>query len=215
MEYIPLLLKISSLALLICIAIMLIDAIKRKRRSHIIICLAAAILPIALYPATPKPEETPLNEQPAFIQEQMNVAGWYNDYKKILDKLNNNWYQYNKIITAFANDEISVQTVHVRITELYLSSSELHSQIPLIHMPDNLSDKNHNLVLSIIEKTTSYAAVQKKIFELSVYATDANNIKIYPSHDEQVYNLQKIMIVENPLTLDVVEDIATLKDNLR
>lgn len=214
-ESIPFFLKISSLALLLCIVIMLIDAIRRRRHSHIIVCCIMGIIALALYPAASPPEEIPLSEQPAFIQEQMNVADWYNSYKKILDQLNSNWYQYNKTVTAFANDEISVQTAHIRITELYLSSSEIKNQLLLLHIPENLSDHNHNLVLSIIHKTDAYIQTQQKIFEQSVYATDAANTQMYPQHAEQVYNLQKIMIIENPLTLDIIEDIAALKDNLR
>ncbi len=215
METIPLLLKLTAASMLVCLLVLFVAALRRRNRRQMLFCFLMGIIALFLYPSGKEEAEIPLNEQASFIREQMSVAGWYNDYKKILDGLNNNWYQYHKIAAAFTNDEISAQTVRIRMLELYAASQELSQTLDATYIPDNLSDANHNLVLRVLNKTKAYAASQQKIFEQSVYAVDEKNLQLVPGHEEQVNNLKKIMILHNPLTLDIAEDIASLRENLR
>jgi hypothetical protein len=215
MEHLPLLLRIIAAALFACSVVLFIESARKRRPLICVISAVMALIAFLLYPAAPPEQAAPNDENPAFIREQMSIADWYNDYKRVLDRLNNNWYQYHKTVDAFAANEISVQTARIRITELYTAAHEADTLLSFIYIPDNLSDANHNCVISILNKTKEYAAEQIKIFEQSVYTIDANNIELYPTHEEQVYNLKKLMVIEKPLTLDVSPDIAALKDNLR
>lgn len=212
----PFTLKLAIGFLLLCILCILFLSIRRRQIIPIIICLILIAIPFVLTPPqqSPKPEKTP-EQQQQFIQEQMDFADWYTKYNKTIDAMNNNWQQYHKILAAFTNDEISVQTAKVRLTDLYTNSKQLSDQLIQLTPAHNLSDENHNHVVNIINKTRVFATKQTTIIEKSVYAIDSQNLKINATHDAQVNALQKILAIENPINLDVIEEIAIIKENLR
>lgn len=211
----PLILNIVWGLLILCISCTIFLAIRKKHILPIIICLILLSIPFLFKPTLPeKPEPPTLEEQQILIQEQMDFAQWYTAYKKDIDKLNNNWIQYHKIVKAFQTDTISVQTAYARLADLYTKSRSLNEKLSQLTPPTNLSDDNHNHVLEIINKTKTFSTKQTKIIEKSVYALDAQNILINKQHDDQVNALQKILILADPVNLDISEDLLMIQANL-
>lgn len=211
----PLILNILFGLLILCIACIIFLAIRKKHIFPIIICLILVSIPFIFKPTPPeKPEPLTPEEHQLLIQEQMDFAQWYTAYKKDIDKLDNNWQQYHKIIKAFQNDTISVQTTHARLADLYTKSNLLNEKLTQLAPPANLTDDNHNHVLEIISKTKTFSRKQTKIIETSVYALDGQNLLNNKQHDDQVNALQKILILSDPINLDISQDLLTIQANL-
>jgi hypothetical protein len=211
----PLILNILFGLLILCIGCIIFLAIRKKQISPIIICLVLLSIPFIFKPTPPeKPEPPTPEEQQLLIQEQMNFSEWYTAYKKDIDRLNNNWQQYHKIIKAFQNDTISVQTAHARLADLYTKSNLLNEKLTQLTPPANLTDDNHNHVLEIISKTKIFSRKQTKIIETSVYALDGQNLLNNIQHDDQVNTLQKILILADPINLDISQDLLPIQTNL-
>jgi len=211
----PLILNILWGLLILCISCTIFLAIRKKHILPIVICLILVSIPFIFNPTPPeKPEPPTPEEHQMLIQEQMDFAQWYTVYKKDIDKLNNNWQQYHKIVKAFQNDTISVQTTYARLVDLYTKSKLLNENLMQLTPPANLSDDNHNHVLEIISKTRTFSSKQTKIIEKSVYALDSQNIINNKQHDDQVNALQRILILSDPVSLDISQDLLTIQANL-
>lgn len=211
----PLILNILWGLLILCISCTIFLAIRKKHILPIIFCLILISIPFIFKPTPPeKPEPPTPEEHQVLIQEQMDFAQWYTAYKKDIDKLNNNWQQYHKIFKAFQTDTISVQTTYARLADLYTKSKLLNEKLTQLTPPASLSDDNHNHVLEIINKTKTFSTKQTKIIEKSVYALDSQNIINNKQHDDQVNALQKILILSDPVSLDISQDLLVIQENL-
>ena len=154
------------------------------------------------------PQEKQLRQQ-----EQQSFSSWYEEYKKKLEQLDQNWQQYHHIQADFKADNISIQTVYVRLTHLASRSAQLNEDIKALTPPANLSPGNSDLVKTIITKTIAYSNAQYMTIEHSRAAADPAQL-LSKRQEEQSRRLQEIMIRESPPTLFTAVEISKLKDNL-
>lgn len=154
------------------------------------------------------PQEKQLRQQ-----EQQSFSSWYEEYKKKLEQLDQNWQQYHHIQADFKADNISIQTVYVRLTHLASRSAQLNEDIKALTPPATLSPGNSDLVKNIITKTIAYSNAQYMTIEHSRAAADPAQL-LSKRQEEQSRRLQEIMIRESPPTLFTAVEISKLKDTL-
>ncbi|WP_110954870.1 hypothetical protein [Anaerosinus massiliensis] len=211
----PLILKILFVSLILCICCIIFLAVRKKQIFPIVICLILLSIPFIFKPSLPeKPEPMTPEKEQLFIQEQMSFAEWYTSYKKMIDRIDQHWQQYHKIIKSFQTDEISAETAHLRFIDLYTKSKILNEELTRLTPPANLSNQNDTHVLEIINKTKDFSDKQTKIIEQSVYVLDEKNLRINKQHQEQVNALQTIFTLTDPVTLDISENLSAIKSNL-
>ena len=92
-----------------------------NQRVFLIFCaiLAAAAAAIFVsYEPKPQPVEISQEEREAALMQQQIFASWYDEYKRDLDRMDHNWQQYHRILSDFKEDNISIQTAWLRLTQL-------------------------------------------------------------------------------------------------
>ena len=145
-----------------------------------------------LYPRQEPPPPLTQAERDELAAQQEIFAAWYRDYQKQVDQLDNNWQRYHHILENFKEDNISIQTAYVRLTQLEKDSGELRERIARHTPPRELSDANYDLVTGITVKTNAYAEAQYRTIALSKAAADPANIRS-DDREEQSRMLQSRM----------------------
>ena len=204
------------LAVIVVLLILLHHYIARKR----VFWLFFAVLLFTggvswyLYPRQePAPPSLTQEERDELAAQQEIFAAWYRDYQKQVDQLDNNWQRYHHILENFKEDNISIQTAYVRLTQLEKDSGELRERIARHTPPRELTDANYDLVTSITVKTNAYADAQYRTIALSKAAADPANIRSN-DQEEQSRMLQSIMNRESPAGLFIASEVGALRDNL-
>lgn len=178
----------------------------------LILCLG-----LSTYLFSPPKEDSPNTltpeQQNSIRQEQMHIAAWYTDYKKDIEQMDMIWQQYHKTINSFRNDEISIQTVYLRLFELEKKTNFYKAKYKSPQLPTNLSKENENLLNTIIAKTHHYAEQQDIVLLNSVNRIAPKNLQTQ-IHFEQLQILDKVMVLESPTNLDISQEIMKIKDNL-
>ena len=161
------------------------------------------------------------NEEPGAImqrryeiqQQQVIFAAWYEEYQQRIDQLDNNWQQYHNILENFKEDNISIQTAYVRLTQLEIKSSQLCGKISFLMPPIELDSANYDLTIAVIEKTKAYANAQHDAIQRTRNAADPSLLAT-DDQEQQSRMLQDTMIRYSPPMLFTAEEIGALRDNL-
>ena len=84
------------------------------------LCLAAAGAIVYHCWSIPPTEPTVMTEAERYeLQQQQQIfADWYVGYQRDIDELDRNWQWYHHIIEDFKEDNISIQTAYVRLSQL-------------------------------------------------------------------------------------------------
>jgi len=185
---------------------------KKMIALFLISILGASIFVLMTHVTTP-PTAMTLEQKNQFLQQQHTFIDWYTNYKKDIDIMDSNWQQYDKILRSFKNDEISIQTVYLRFTQLQEQSLALKNKFIQQKPPESLEDTNYTLTAKIIEKTSNYITMQTDVITKSKAAVDPANLKT-KNHDEQVQILERIMTIGTPAPLTIADEVSVLKENL-
>ena len=165
--------------------------------------------------AVPAPEPQPLTaeERDSINAQQQLFADWYADYQRDVERLDHNWRRYHDVLENFKEDNISIQTAYVRLTQLEKDSGALRQRIAQHKPPRELSDANYDLVTGIYDKTNAYAEAQYRTIALSKAAADPAHLHS-KEQEEQSRTLQSIMNREMPAGLFIADEVGALRDNL-
>lgn len=158
------------------------------------------------------PEITP-EHKAQIVSEQVSIAAWYTDYKKDLTQIDLLWLQYHKSLAAFTNDEISIQTLFIRLSELEKKLDACHGKYDKMLPPASLRPETENVLAEIIEKTKNSINRQNTVIKHSLGQIAANEFKAQP-HETQAQALNKIMVLDSPPNLDIATEISYLQDLL-
>lgn len=186
---------------------------RRKLYPLFLICLLAASAYVVYSAKNEKPAEMTVEEKAQILREYPVFSDWYTSYKKDLDKMDANWQQYHKLIKAFSNDEIGIETLHTRLVELKLKTGEFKNKYAELKPPEPLTSANCALVAAIIEKTRTYTAAQDRAVTQSADATAPENLTA-ARHHEQTKLLEKIMVMNAPDNLNIAQEVLEIRDNL-
>lgn len=209
-----LIIKAASTIVLL-IGLILLYRYLPSRRIFFIFCsilVAAGIITYASFHHTEEPQATQQHQYD--IQQQQEIfAPWYEDYKKDIEHLDNDWQQYHNILESFKEDNISIQTTYVRLTHLETDSAQLQKHLGQLAPPLELETENYDLAAAVIQKAKAYAEQQHTAILRTRDAADPAHI---PSDDqaEQSRILQEVMIRESPAALFTADEISSLRDNL-
>lgn len=152
-------------------------------------------------------------EKQELLQQQYVFSSWYNDYEKNFDSLDHNWQQYHQILQSFKNDEISIQTTYVRLSQLEADAAKLRDNLSRFKPPAGLSNANSDLTTKILQKTRAYTNAQYQTILRTKEAADPAHL-LSDNQEEQSRRLQEIMIMNTPANLVLAPEISTIKDNL-
>lgn len=159
------------------------------------------------------PIVTSPGEKRQLLLDQTLFIDWYTAYKKDIDRIDANWQQYHKTLKMFNNDEISIETVQSRLAELQQKTKEMKDKYEQMKPPEKLSQTNADLTCAIIDKTGNFTVQQDSVLIQTLRAIHDRDFKRIP-HGEQVTRLEKIMILENPINLDIATEVLQIRDNL-
>lgn len=177
-----------------------------------ILCIAAAVIYASPSPESDQQIIEDRREKMLILKQQTIFGNWYTEFKKDLDRADLNWQQYHKTIKSYKNDEISIQTVHVRLTKLQTATKELKEKYARARPPEHLAETNHNLVQSIIDKMSVFTSQQNEAVLKSLEASDPNAAQA--GRPAALKALEKIMIISAPTNLDIAREVLALKENL-
>lgn len=195
-------------------------AFRRTRRKRHLLAAAvfAGLLFTCVYPAapaeTPLPPEAAEAQKQALYRAQTAFAPWYASCKQTVAQIDSLWKRYYRIFEAFENDEISVQTAHVRFEELQQQIGELRDNLARRKAPEELSGDVADAAARLLQKTLDYTDCQFKIARQSALATAPDAVEKDPRHASQVQRLRKIQVLYNPTTLDIAPEIQLFKQHL-
>ena len=186
-----------------------------KRKIFFLFCLVllgAGIFIAVSHKPAPKPS---VSEEQQYVQQQQQhiFINWYTDYKKNIDTINHQWQQYHKIMQAFKNDDISIQTVYTRLKRLQEDAADLRNKLSQLEPPAELDDSNYALTAKIIKKTRDYVDREYEVIVKTKDAADTARLKTN-DQPEQVRQLNRVMILHSPVNLSIADEISQIKDNL-
>jgi hypothetical protein len=202
------------------LALILLFILYKKTRSRkafygftLTIALAGAIAYFA-WPATRSSQEVMSQQQRyALVQEQQVFAAWYEEYQKDLNELDRNWQWYHHILESFKEDNISLQTLHVRLKQLELDSNQVKERMAGRKPPLELSDYTYDQTAQLLEKTNDYVNAQCRAISLTRAASDP---ALMPAADQQEQSqlLQMVMIKESPVKLFIADEVSAIRQQL-
>lgn len=152
-------------------------------------------------------------EKQELLQQQYIFSNWYNDYEKNFDSLDHNWQRYHQILESFTNDEISIQTTYVRLSQLEADAAKLRDKLNRLEPPAGLSNANSDLTTKILQKTRAYTNAQYQTILHTKEAADPAHL-LSNNQEEQSRRLQEVMIMNAPTNLVIAPEISAIKDNL-
>jgi len=200
------------LAVFICLAIAGGWRYFPKRKIFLLFCLVilgAAGITYNLQQKTAPPPISDEQKAAALLQQQHFIV-WYTDYKKNIDVIHNHWQQYHQILHDFKADIISLQTAYSRLKHLQENSSQLRNALNQLEPPASLSDANYELTAAIIKKTRAYVDRQYEVITNTRDAADPGK-QTSTSQPEQARQLERIMIMDSPVNLNISEEISQIK----
>jgi hypothetical protein len=202
------------------LALILLFILYKKTRSRkafygftLTIALAGAIAYFA-WPATRSSQEVMSQQQRyALVQEQQVFAAWYEEYQKDINELDRNWQWYHHILESFKEDNISLQTLHVRLKQLELDSNQVKERMAGRKPPLELSDYTYDQTAQLLEKTNDYVNAQCRAISLTRAASDP---ALMPAADQQEQSqlLQMVMIKESPVILFIADEVSAIRQQL-
>ena len=188
-----------------------------NRRIFFCFCLTlgiAGLISYAIFPRAAR-EASPMTEQQKYdlYAEQQVFSAWYSDYQQDIKRLDHNWRWYHQILEEFKEDHISIQTAHVRLTQLDQDEQNLRKKISDLKPPMELSDPCYDLTIEIIRKTNDYAEAQYRAITLSKAASDPEKLPS-PEQEEQAAALETVMNKEAPAGLFIAGEIQQIRNAL-
>ena len=179
------------------------------------LCLAAAGAIVYHCWSIPPTEPTVMTEAERYeLQQQQQIfADWYVGYQRDIDELDRNWQWYHHIIEDFKEDNISIQTAYVRLSQLDQDSQKTRERIEHNAPPVALNDGCYDLLIEVMKKTTDYADAQYRTIVLTKAAADPARLRTN-DQAEQSRLLQAIMIRESPVGLYTAKEIAAIREYL-
>lgn len=202
------------------VATILLFILYKKTRSRkafygftLTILLAGTIAYFA-WPSSQLPQESISEEQRyALMQEQHIFATWYEGYQKDLNELDRNWQWYHHILESFKEENISLQTLHARLKQLELDSSQLKDRMAARKPPLELSDYAYDQTAQLLKKTNDYIDAQYRAIALTRAASDP---ALMPTSDQQEQSqlLQTVMIKESPVKLFIADEVQAIRQQL-
>lgn len=180
----------------------------------VVLCLASAVVFFA-WPSTRHHAENTMSpeERYALMEQQQTFADWYESYQKDIDSLDHNWQWYHQILENFKEDNISIQTTYLRLSQLEQDSQQLADRIEKHTPPLSLSDSCYDEATEVVRKTHEYAEAQHRAIALTRAAADPANLRS-DDQEEQSRQLQAVMIRESPAGLFVADEIAAIRSYL-
>ena len=163
------------------------------------------------------PQSQPVHLDEAAIShitsQQQIFAGWYTEYKKHLDVIDYTWQQYQQLLKDYHNDNISLNTLNMRLGQLEQDALKEKATLDKLPSPNGLDDNNYGLAVTILQKTQEYASQQVITIKATKAASSPeNNPKL--SHEERSRSLQKIMLQNAPDALFTANETNMLRSNL-
>ena len=186
-----------------------------NRKIFVIFCLTLAGAGAFAFFSYQKPVEPVVSEAEKYEiqQQQQIVSKWYDEYKKSIEQLDHNWQQYHNILENFKEDNISIQTTYVRLTQLEKEAAAAHERIARLSPPTELNNTNYDLAAAVQQKAEIYANTQYQAISKTKTAADPAQ-QLTDNQEEQSRMLEETMIRESPTGLFTASDITALRDNL-
>ena len=183
-----------------------------KRKIFLMFCLIIVSAAGITYSLQQKTAPPPISDEQkaAALLEQQHFIVWYTEYKKNIDIIHNHWQQYHQILHDFKADSISLQTAYSRIKHLQDSSNQLKAALSQLEPPAALSDANYELTATIIKKTRAYVDRQYEVITNTRDAADPGK-QTSTSQPDQARQLERIMIMDSPVNLNISDEISQLK----
>lgn len=187
-----------------------------NQRVFMIFCVVLAAAAAAIfvsYEPKPQPIEISQEERDATLLQQQIFASWYDEYKRDIDRMDHNWQQYHRILSDFKEDNISIQTAWLRLTQLENEAVRVRDDLQQLNPPKELNDNNYDLVIEIMKKTRTYSLEQYRAISLTRAAADPSGL-LPKKQEEQSNRLQEVMLRESPVGLFTASEISAIRDNL-
>ncbi len=149
------------------------------------------------------------------LQLQQKIFGdWYAAYQKDIERLDQNWQLYHKILddlNAMDADSFNAEALWLRLKELEQSTIDEQLKIHKLTAPQELNRQCRQLVEEIIRKTQRYVDAQTQAISHS--ALTAN-----PSASTDLETLRPklhdIMLRESPEGLFTAQEISAIRTAL-
>lgn len=187
------------------------------RRIFALFCLMLALSATVVFFLWPhaKQADPPMTaeERYALGEQQKIFAAWYEVYQKDISELDRNWQWYHQILEAFKEDQIDLQTAHLRLAQLDHDSQLLLDRITAHTPPLSLNDTCYDLLTEVMRKTVAYADAQHRTIALTKAAADPSALRA-TEQSEQSRILQAVMIRESPVGLFTADEITQIRDYL-
>lgn len=205
--------KILALALTIILTVLVALALKKQQYFKIIAILGIILLPFTItVPNNSSPQLT-AEQQELAIAEYTSFSKWYSNYLKQIDKIDAFNKDYNNLHEMLKNDEISFQYATVKLQDLLHNTENFNAELLKLAPPPNLSNKNQVLVQNIITKTINFSNQQLQLIQKSLEILNSKNTAP-KKHEEVILEFNKASILEAPFSLNILGDLALIKQNI-
>ena len=146
------------------------------------------------------------------LQAQQKIFGeWYAAYQKDIERLDQNWQLYHKIledVNGADMDSFNAEALWLRLKELEQESIGEQLKIHKLIAPHELNRESRHLVEAVISKTQRYVDAQTQAISRS--AATAN-----PSASTDLETLKRqlhdIMLRESPEGLFTAQEISAIR----
>ena len=146
------------------------------------------------------------------LQLQQKIFGdWYAAYQKDIERLDQNWQLYHKILddlNAMDADSFNAEALWLRLSELESESLDEQLKIHKLTAPQKLNSECRQLVEEVIRKTQRYVDAQMQAISHSALTANPS-----ASTDLETLQLQlhDIMLRESPEGLFTAQEISAIR----
>ena len=187
-----------------------------NRRIFIYFCISLVIVFViaALISRMHEPQQTMNENQRYALQQQQKIFTiWYAEYQKDIDQLDRNWQLYHSLLDSFNNENMDIETMYERLSELENDALIEQVHIHALKVPPGLGEECNVQLAEMIRKTQKYSDAQTQTISMTKNAAEPKKIESKDlGHKEQVRLFQDIMIRESPAGLFTSSELSAILD---
>ena len=199
-----------TLATIISLAILYKFLPNRKIFIYFCLSLILVFAIAGLIARNQQPQEKMNQAERYVLQQQQQVfIGWYTNYQKDIDQLDRNWQLYHNIIENFTTENIDIDTLHERLTNLETEARIEQVQIYTLKVPPGLGEDCNILIEQMLKKTRDYTDAQIQTISMSKAVIEVDGFQ-NATHQEQVHLFQDIIIREAPTGLFTANELSAI-----
>ena len=203
---------VTFLAVATIVSLAILYKFLPNRKIFIYFCLSLLVVfMIAGFIArSQQPQQTIDAAQLLTLQRQQQAfSTWYTDYQKEIDNLDRQWQLYHNIIEDFTAENIDVDTMYERLSELETETRIEQVNIYTLKVPPETGEQCGHWIEEILKKTQRYVDAQTQTIAMSKAVIETESFS-NATHAEQAHLFQDIIIREAPVGLFTANELSEI-----